>query len=394
MTKKNYKILAILFISTIIFSNCQKDFKDHNNSIKITRLNKMDITKSIMGKLENKNVHMFNLTANNGFKVSIIEYGAIVSRILITDKAGKTNDLVLGYDTLEDYVNDPYYFGATIGRVANRIGNAKIVIDGITYSLAPNTLPDFGNNHLHGGKKGFNKVLWQGKEFQNDKEVGVVLTYTSYNGEEGYPGNLECKVTYSINNDGELKIKMEASTDKTTVVNFTHHSYFNLNGAGSGDVLDTKIFINADNYTPADDDLIPLGEISKVKDLPIDFLSSRSIGSQMNKMQMAKFKGYDLNYVLNHFEKDSMDIAARATSARNNIAMEVFTTQPCMHFYTSNFLSGKPGKGGEVYEKYGAFCFEPQGFPDATNHKNFESIILEPGEKYNQTIIYKFFLVE
>jgi len=266
----------------------------------------------------------------------------------------------------------------------------QVNIGGKDYKLAPNTLPDFGNNSLHGGAKGFNKVIWKGQEFKNKKEVGVVLTYLSKDGEEGYPGNVLCEVTYTLNNDGELGINMTATTDKTTFVNLTHHSYFNLSGAGSGDILDTKIKINADNYTPADDDLIPTGEIAEVKNLPVDFSTSRTIASQINDMQKAKFKGYDLNYILNRSEKGILIFAGEALDTESGRKLEVFTTQPCMHFYTSNFLEGKTGKNGKAYNQYGAFCFEPQGYPDAPNKPQFESVELNPGEKYSQTIIYKF----
>ena len=351
----------------------------------------MTITKSLFGHTEEGvPVHCFLLQNRFGMEVEIIEFGAIVSRIKVPDKKGKFDDVVLGYDNLEGWQKDPYYFGATIGRVANRMGGAQFTLGSESYDLAPNTLPDFGNNHLHGGLKGFNKVLWTGKEFSRDKEVGVRLEYLSKDGEEGYPGNLKCIVEYSLSEDNSLSIRFEAATDKTTIANFTHHSYFNLNGAGSSNILGHMIQINADRYTPADNDLIPVGDIAKVKGLPVDFTTERSIGSRFEEMRSEKFKGYDLNYVLNHSNDGALDLAATVRSKSSGRVLEVFTTQPCMHFYTSNFLTGEAGKSGISYDQFGAFCLEPQAFPDAPNHENFQSIELNPGDTYLQKIIYRF----
>jgi aldose 1-epimerase len=322
-----------------------------------------------------------------------LEYGAIITRIIMSDENGIAEDVVLGYDDLQGYINDPYYFGATIGRVANRIGGAKIGLGGQEYQLAPNTLPDFGHNGLHGGTVGFNKVLWKGTEFTNDNGVGVVFEYLSADGEEGYPGEVNCKVKYTLNSDQELQIDFQATTDQLTVVNMTHHSYFNLAGAGNGSILEHSVKIKADSYTAADEDLIPTGEIFKVDGLAIDFKEGRPVGSKMDEMQMDKFKGYDLNYILKHTTPGSLDFAAYAKDIASGRKLEVYTTQPCMHFYTSNFLEGKSGKGGKSYEKNGALCFEPQGYPDALNHANFETVELNPGEQYQQTIVYKFSLL-
>ena len=240
--------------------------------------------------------------------------------------------------------------------------------------------------------RGFNKVLWKGEEFKSSDEVGVILKYLSKDKEEGYPGNLNCSVTYSLNNKNELKIIFEAETDTKTLVNMTHHSYFNLAGAGNGTVLDQIVSIKADKYTVADDDLIPTCDILPVEGTAVDFLNERPIGSRIDEMQMKKYKGYDLNYIINHSKSGALDLAAIAKDKESGRVLEVFSTQPCMHFYTSNFLEGKPGKGGKNYDKYGAFCFEPQGYPNAPNCKNFDSIELKPSEKYEQTIIYKFFV--
>ncbi len=382
---KTIKIGLICAILTLFIS--------YENSLNASKKhgNKIMSTKKIFGKMpDGKQIYVYKIENRNGVTAEIINYGAILVTLNVPDKNGKMDDIVLGYDNLREYVNDPYYFGATVGRVANRTGGARFELKGKTYNLAPNTLPDFGKNHLHGGVKPFSKVVWEGKEFQKGDEIGVVFKYLSKDGEEGYPGNVNCQVTYSINNKNELKIEYHATTDQTTIVNMTHHSYFNLQGAGNNSVLDQQIQINANKYTVADDDLIPTGEIADVDGLPIDFKSSHTIGSRMHQMQEKKFTGYDLNYVLNHSAQSALDFAGKAFDQRSGRLLEVFTTQPCMHFYTANFLEGKPGKNGKKYLKYGAFCFEPQGYPDAVNKPQFDSIVLNPEEEYNQTIVYKF----
>jgi len=350
----------------------------------------MEISKSVFGQIDGKDVYAFQLRSSEGFEVELLEYGAIVTRILMPDKSGAVEDVVLGYDDLQGYIDDSNYFGATIGRVANRIGGAKIKLEGKEYQLAPNTLPDFGHNGLHGGQKGFNKVLWSGTEFNHESGVGVVFEYLSVDGEEGYPGNLHGKVKYTLNGEQELQIDFQATTDHLTMVNMTHHSYFNLAGAGNATILEHSVKIKADSYTAADEDLIPTGEIFKVDGLAIDFKEGRLVGSKMEEMQMDKFKGYDLNYILKHAAPGSLDFAAYAKDLTSGRKLEVYTTQPCMHFYTSNFLEGKAGKSGKSYEMYGALCFEPQGYPDAPNHANFESVELLPGKQYEQTIVYRF----
>lgn len=385
----------ILILAIAMLFQCQQKAKKDKQAIEIqnpTTSTDMKIVTSAYGTTKNgEQINAFLLSNENNIEIEIIEYGAIIAGIKVPDKDGHIDDISLGYDDIAGWENDPYYFGATIGRVANRTGGASFKLEGKRYDLAPNTLPDFGNNHLHGGVVPFNKVVWKGSEFQNENEVGVILEYTSKDGEEGYPGNLSCQVIYSLNNKGELKIEYKATTDKTTLVNMTHHSYFNLEGAGNGTILDQQIHINADKYTVADDDLIPTGEIAKLVGLPIDFAVKRTIGSRMHAMSKKKFTGYDLNYVLNHTAQGALDFAGRAVDLKNGRILEVFTTQPCMHFYTSNFLEGKPGKEGKSYDKYGAFCFEPQGYPDAANKSQFSSIVLKPGEEYKQTIVYKFF---
>nr|WP_319511887.1 aldose epimerase family protein [uncultured Draconibacterium sp.] len=380
---KKWWFLAALFFMCLSSVCLAGKVKQNEKEMKVT-------IKSFGTSQNGEEVNCFTLTNNKGIQVGIIEFGAIVKSLKTPDKNGVLKDIVLGYDDLAGYENDSYYFGATIGRVANRIGGASVKIEGKNYDLAKNTLPNFGPNHLHGGVKSFNKVVWKGEAFESENEIGVTLSYLSKDGEEGYPGNLQCTLTYSLNDKNELKIDYSATTDKKTVVNFTHHSYFNLRGDGKGDVLDQHISINADYFTPADDDLIPTGEVKKVDGLPVDFKKQRSIGSRFNEMQLAKFKGYDLNYIINHKERGDLALAATAFDPQSGIILEVLTTQPCMHFYTGNFLDGVPGKEGKRYEQNGAFCFEPQGYPDAPNKLHFQSVNLAPDEEYSQTIIYKF----
>ncbi|RKD88301.1 aldose epimerase family protein [Mangrovibacterium diazotrophicum] len=334
-------------------------------------------------------VQAFVLKNSQGVEIEIIEFGAIVRRIVAPDQNGKMHDIALGYDDLAAYEKDPYYFGATIGRVANRIGTAAVTINDSVYNLAKNTLPDFGPNHLHGGLKGFNKVVWSGKSFEEDDLVGVKLTYLSADGEEGYPGNLSCEVVYTLNEANELGIQYRATSDKVTIVNFTHHSYFNLAGAGNATVLDQLVQINAEKYTPADEELIPTGEIKQLDGSAVDFRKQRSIGSRLAEMASAKYTGYDLNYVLPSSGKGQLVLAATALDPVSGLGLEVWTTQPCVHFYTGNFLDDVAGKEDKIYTKYGAFCFEPQGYPDAPNKANFQSIELKPGQTYKQRIVYK-----
>ncbi len=392
--KRIYFFLLVLVAFSLLFSNkAAKNFNEDVNKRNNTGINQaknMKVNHTVFGHINGTPVHLYSLVNAKAMEVEITEFGAIVVSIKVPDKAGNIEDVTLGYDKLEGYREDPYYFGATIGRVANRTSGASFVLDGKKYELAANTLPDFGKNHLHGGEKGFNKVLWKGKSFQKEDHVGVSLSYLSEDGEEGYPGNLEVEVVYKLNQQNELLIEYHATSDQKTIVNMTHHSYFNLKGEGQGDVLEHEVKVNADKYTPADENLIPTGEIASVKGQPVDFTSLREIGSRLDEMQQSKFTGYDLNYIINHKKNGSLELAAKALDKQSGRLLEVYTTQPCMHFYTGNFLEGKAGKDGKAYQKYGAFCFEPQGYPDAINKPEFESIVLHPGKTYKQTIIYKF----
>lgn len=326
-------------------------------------------------------IDLYTLINANGLKAKIINYGAILVSLEVPDRNGKLTDITLGFDTLEKYFDNSPYFGATIGRYCNRIAKGKFILDGVTYHLEANS----GENHLHGGIKGFNKVLWKASEFRTDEGVGVKLTYLSEDGEEGYPGNLSCTVIYTLTNNNELKINYESMTDKPTIVNLTHHSYFNLAGQGNGNILGHEIMINADKYTPVDENLIPTGEIKSVKDSPLDFTIPKTIGTRIDQLP----GGYDHNYVLNSKE-DLNVIAARVYEPTSGRVMQIYTTKPGIQFYTGNFLNEIKGKNDKLYNKHYGFCLEPQHFPDSPNKANFPSVTIRPDEKYEQETIFKF----
>jgi aldose 1-epimerase len=303
----------------------------------------------------------------------------------VPDRDGKLNDVVLGFDDLESYLKGHPHFGATTGRVANRVAKGKFTLDGKEYTLAVNN----GPNSLHGGLKGFDKVVWKAEPKEASDAVAVQLTYVSPDGEEGYPGNLTTIVTYALTNQNELRIDYKATTDKATPVNLTNHSYFNLAGPRSGDILSHELMLEADEYTPADDTLIPTGEIRSVKGTPLDFTKPATIGSRIAQVA-DKTGGYDHNFLLRGKGK-SLALAARAYEPKTGRVMEMYTTEPGVQLYTGNFLDGKlKGKGGVVYQKHQAFCLEAQHFPDSVNHPEFPSVILRPGQTYTQTTAYKF----
>lgn len=349
----------------------------------------MNIRKAVFGYINNKvPVHSFILKNDSGMEVEILEFGAIVRSIKTPDKFGEIADITLGYDSLEEYQNDSCYFGATVGRVASRTSGTKISINDKSYTLAANTLPDFGNNHIHGGIKGFNKVLWNSEVISTKNEVGILLKYLSKDGEEGYPGNLNCTVKYTINNNNVLSVEYNASTDKTTLINLTHHSYFNLSGINSNNIYTHILKLNADSYFQTDSDLIPNGKLKNVADSPFDFRQQTEIGSRIKKTQHDKFTGFDLNYLIK--TKDPLNFAAMVKENKSGRKMEIYTTQACIHLYTSNFLNDEIGKGGDKYCRHGAICLEPQGYSDAPKHKHFKSFELKPNQNYNQKIEYRF----
>jgi aldose 1-epimerase len=297
-------------------------------------------------------------------------------------RSGKPGNVVLGFDNFDQYLAPNPYFGAIVGRVGNRIAKGQFKLNGVEYKLAINN----GPNHLHGGLIGFDKVVWNAKPVASSEGLSVEFDYLSRDGEEGYPGNLSCKVVYSLTEDNCLKIDYTATSDKPTPVNLTNHSYFNLAGPGSGDILGHELKLVAQRYTPVDDTLIPTGEIASVKNTPMDFTKPVKIGARIDKVK----GGYDHNYVLDSGGSKTAVLAARVREEKTGRIMEVLTTQPGVQFYTGNFLDGTiSGMGGPYKKQYG-FCLETQHFPDSVNHPNFPSIILEPGQTYRQTTIYKF----
>jgi len=339
------------------------------------------IVRTAFGKTHNGvPVELYTLTNRRGMIVKIMNYGATITEIHVPDRHGVMGDVVLGFSSLKPYLDESPYFGATIGRVANRIARGKFTLDGKQYTLAVNN----GPNSLHGGKRGFDKVIWHAAPAMTPLGPSVRFSYLSKDGEEGYPGNLSVTVTFTLAEDNSIKIEYAATTDKDTPINLTNHSYFNLKG--SGDVLGHELMIAADRYTPIDDTLIPTGQIKPVKGTPLDFTRLTTIGSRIKQLP----GGYDYNYVLNS-GGHKMALAARVVEPTTGRTLEVFTSQPGLQFYSGNFLDGSIiGKYGHIYKKHDAFCLETQHFPDSVNHPNFPTTILRPGEHFHSTTIDKF----
>lgn len=331
-------------------------------------------------------VELYTLTNSKGVAAAITNYGGILVSLKVPDRTGNLADVVLGFDGLDGYKAKHPYFGAIVGRYGNRIGKARFTLNGDGYTLARND----GENTLHGGIKGFDKALWNAKPLDGGR--GLELTYLSKDGEEGFPGNLATTVTYSLNDENELKIDYSATADKDTVVNLTNHSYFNLAGQGEGDVLGHMMTISADRFTPVDAALIPTGELKPVQGTPFDFRTPHAIGERIGEKdaQIALGKGYDHNFVINR-TGEGLALAARVTEPKSGRVMEVRTTEPGMQFYTGNFLDGSiRGKAGKVYQQRYGFCLETQHFPDSPNKPSFPSVVLKPGGRYHTTTVYKF----
>ena len=352
---------------------------------------------STFGRLpDGRQVDVYRLTNANGIELQVTNYGGIILSLKTPDVDGEFDDIALGFDSLEAYLSDEYrqanpYFGAIIGRYGNRIAGGQFSIDGDTYSLATND----GNNHLHGGDQGFDKVLWQAEPFENEAGIGLVLRYTSEDGEEGYPGKLETEVTYTLTDDDELMVDYRAVTDKATPVNLTQHSYFNLKGEGSDTILDHQLMINAPEFTPVNDSLIPTGELRAVEGTPFDFTQATAIGERIDQdnEQLEFGGGYDHNFVLarDNAEADELVVAARVWEPQSGRMVEIATTEPGIQFYSGNFLNGDlTGKQGEAYEHRSGFALETQHFPDSPNQEAFPSTILEPGDTYRSRTVYRF----
>jgi aldose 1-epimerase len=333
-------------------------------------------------------LELFTLRNASGMEVSVTNYGGIITALQVPDRNGKLGDITLGYDSIEGYLKSSPYFGAIIGRYGNRIGKAQFKLDGKTYKLPAND----GPNTLHGGLKGFDKVVWQAEPFERTGERGIVFSYVSPDGEEGFPGTLTTRVTYTLTDKNELAFDYHATTDKTTVVNLTQHAYFNLAGDGAGDVLGHELTIPADRFTPVDATLIPTGEQASVEGTPFDFRTQTAIGARIGSddEQVKRGKGYDHNFVLNR-SGDGLVLAARVEEPKSGRVMEVHTTEPGVQFYSGNFLDGSiTGKGGHVYNLRNGFCLETQHFPDSPNKPKFPSTTLQPGQEYKSRTVYTF----
>ncbi len=369
-----------IIILTILFNSCQYNTPSENTNKEI----EMQVNRTSFGHIDNREVYLYTLTNKHGMIVRITNYGGIVTSIIVPDKKGNFDDVVLGYDNLDGYLEETPYFGAIVGRYANRIAKGKFVLNGTEYRLAVNN----GENHLHGGIVGFDKVIWDAESIENENKIGLKLHYLSKDGEEGYPGNLDVSVTYILTNDNELKIDYKATTDKATPVNLSHHSYFNLAGSVDRDVMEQVLWIDADKYTVVDETLIPTGELRDVTG-SMDFRTPKKVGSQITEVE----GGYDHNYVLNNDGKYAM--IATLTDSSSGRIMEVYTSEPGMQFYSGNFLDGTiTGKNDIVYKKHYGLCLETQHFPDSPNQPDFPNTILRPGETYKQQTVYKFGLMK
>ena len=349
------------------------------------------ISEAPFGKMpDGTPVKIYTLRNSEGIEARIMTYGGIVLSLKVPDKKGKFDDVVLGYDNLDGYIvnkGDPH-FGALIGRYGNRIGGAKFTLEGKTYTLAANN----GPNSLHGGIKGFDKVVWQGRSSVTPIGPALELTYVSKDGEEGFPGNLKVTAVYTLTDDNGLRLDFTATTDKPTICNLTHHSYFNLAGQGNGDILGHEVYINSDKFTPVDKDLIPTGELKSVAGTPFDFRKPTTIGARINNDdEQLKFgNGYDHNWVVNK-PLGKLSLQARVYEPTSGRVMEVMSTEPGLQFYTGNFLDGSiTGKSGKVYQRRSGLCMEPQHYPDSPNKPGFPSVVIRPGEVYKNTIIYRF----
>lgn len=369
--------IALLMAST--FSSCGNSENKSATTDSTVTTNKPGITASDWGETDGKKVSLYTLTNKNGVQVKISNYGGIVTSWITPDKNGNKSDVVLGFNDLQGYLNKPPYFGALIGRYGNRIGDAQFKVDGQTYKLAANN----GKNSLHGGQKGFDKMVWDATPATDAPALS--LSYLSKDGEEGYPGNLKVTVKYTLTDDDELEIDYNAETDKATPINLTNHSYFNLTGDVNNTILEHTVWIDADRYTPVDTTLIPTGELAPVKGTPFDFTQPHKIGERIASVP----GGYDHNFVLNK-KDNSMQLVAYATDSLSGRKLEVFTTEPGLQFYTGNFLDGSiKTSDGKAINKNAAFCMETQHFPDSPNKPAFPTTILKPGEKYHTTTKYK-----
>ena len=372
-----FNLCLVILFTMCISLNIQSQVKN-----KMITKEKFGITPS------GETVYLYTLVNSSNTKVRITNYGAIVQSLFVADRDKKFDDIVLGFDSLDQYIKPNPFFGAIVGRYGNRINKAKFTLDGKTYQLSPNE----GLNQLHGGFEGFNRKIWKSEEIKSKLGPAIKLTYFSEYLEEGYPGNLQISVTYTLTNDNELRIDYHAVTDQATVLNPTHHSYFNLSGSLKNTILNEILWIDADKFTPANSESIPTGELADVANTPMDFRKPFIIGDRIDNdfIQLKYGKGYDHNWVLNNFNGSVRKVATVYDPSSGRF-MEVLTDQPGVQFYTGNFLDGTlVGKGGIPCRLRSALCLETQHFPDSPNHENFPSTVLRPGEVYTQTTIYRF----
>lgn len=375
------KILTgiVVFLTTLIFVGCNSG---QTTNEKNQSKEQMEIAKESFGATKSGTlIDLFTLKNNQGMIVKITNFGGIVTSIIVPDKNGNFEDVVLGFDNLEGYLGEHPYFGAIVGRYGNRIAKGKFTVDGEEYTLAVNN----GENHLHGGLEGFDKKVWDAEPVETANGSALKLIYLSEDMEEGYPGNLNVTVIYTLTNDNELKIDYEAVTDKACPVNLTHHSYFNLT-ACKQDVHGHEVMIDADRYVIVDESLIPTGDLPVVEGNPLDFNTAMKIGARINDVP----GGYDHCYVVNK-ETDAIELIATVTEPESGRVMEVYSTEPGVQLYTGNFLDGSvTGRNDIVYLKHYGFCLETQHYPDSPNQPDFPSTILKPGEKYAHSTVYKF----
>lgn len=374
----NYAFFLLFLLSVTSCSHIKVNNQEWGST---DTYQKQAIMKKSFGTVDKKEVFLYTLQNANGIKVSITNYGAIITSILTPDKNDSVGDIVLGYDSLASYLKSTPYFGAIVGRYANRIAKGAFTLDGKQYKLAINN----GNNSLHGGLKGFDKVVWDAVESNDSLQSKLELTYLSKDGEEGYPGNLRVKVTYTLNDQNELITLIEATTDKPTPVNLCNHTYFNLSECDTN-ILGHILTLYASQSTEVNDELIPTGRLLQVLGTPMDFNTSVAIGERIARVK----GGYDHNYVLDH-QPGVLSMAAQLFDPRSGRQVEILTTQPGIQLYTGNFLDGTlVGKGGKIYNKNYGLCLETQHFPDSPNHSSFPSTILKPGEKFSETTVYRF----
>ena len=382
-----YSLLVVLGISLI---QCKNDKKDQGTETEAVMKEEIAITKSDFGRMPDSTlIEKYTLKNTNGVEIEVISFGGRITSFKVPNKDGKFENVVLGFDNLDDYLRpDDPYFGALIGRYGNRIANGKFNLNGENFVLATNN----GDNHLHGGLIGFDRVVWNVQSIESENGPTLKMNYLSKDGEEGYPGNLNVTVIYTLSNDNTLEVTYEATTDKSTIINLTQHSYFNLSGDFTKNILDHEILINADHFLPVDAALIPTGTFANVTNTPFDFRTAKIIGSDIENDddQLKKGLGYDHCWVLNNHDK-GMRFAASAYQPESRRYLEIYTDEPGIQFYTGNFLDGSlPMPNGGTYAHRTGFCLETQHFPDSPNQKNFPSVELNPGETYSSKTIFKF----